>query len=203
MTLHEFESENLPETLSMEQIRIICHISKLTARFYVKSGLLKNTNSGKKTRCYSVSREDFLQFIEEYKQDPIRFQPPPEWYRENGKTSPKRWRKPVLGHAETYCKHLYYTNLLQTYPDLLTIEHLTQITGYSRTALQKWIRCDKIKALMTTPKILVPKRHLLDFLISEFCERISVKSPTHIEHLNRIYREYAELKNEKENEDEN
>lgn len=57
MTLHDFKSENLPETLSMEQIRLICHISKLTARFYVKSGLLKNKNSGKQTRCYTVTRK--------------------------------------------------------------------------------------------------------------------------------------------------
>lgn len=54
MTLHDFKCENLPETLSMEQIRLICHISKLTARFYVKSGLLKNKNSGKQTRCYAI-----------------------------------------------------------------------------------------------------------------------------------------------------
>ena len=62
MEVNEFELENLPETLSMEQIRLICHVSKLTARFYVKSGLIKNKNSGKQTRCYSVAREDFLKF---------------------------------------------------------------------------------------------------------------------------------------------
>ena len=52
MKVNEFELESLPETLSMEQIRLICHVSKLTARFYVKSGLIKNKNSGKQTRCY-------------------------------------------------------------------------------------------------------------------------------------------------------
>ena len=74
MKVQEFELENLPATLSMEQIRLICHVSKLTARFYVKIGLLKNKNSGKQTRCYSVAREDFLQCIEEYKESqPIHF----------------------------------------------------------------------------------------------------------------------------------
>ena len=62
MKVNEFELENLPETLSMEQILLICHVSKLTARFYVKSGLIKNKNSGKQTRCYSKqsAQRDFL-----------------------------------------------------------------------------------------------------------------------------------------------
>ena len=34
MTLDEFELKNLPETLSLEQIRLILHVSKLTARYY-------------------------------------------------------------------------------------------------------------------------------------------------------------------------
>ena len=108
MKVNEFELENLPETLSMEQIRLICHVSKLTARFYVKSGLIKNKNSGKQTRCYSVAREDFLKFIEEYKEDPSRFIPPPDWYKSAGHTKAKKRRKPIPQQAEEYCKYLYY-----------------------------------------------------------------------------------------------
>ena len=93
MKVNEFELENLSETLSTEQIRLICHVSKLTARFYVKSGLIKNKNSGKQTRCYSVARENFLKFIEEYKEDPSRFIPPPDWYKSAGHTKAKKTPK--------------------------------------------------------------------------------------------------------------
>ena len=55
---------------------------------------------------------------------------------------------------------------------------------------------------MTKPKNLFPKQYVLDFLISDFYESISVKSALHICHLNKIYQEYTELHTEEENKDE-
>lgn len=45
-----------PETVQKEQFRIICHISKRTARYLLQSGLVPCVQSGKKTRNYTISR---------------------------------------------------------------------------------------------------------------------------------------------------
>ena len=80
MKVNEFELENLPETLSMEQIRLICHVSKLTARFYVKSGLIKNKNSGKQTRCY----REIIGAAEGLKEDAESWKSFLVWMKERG-----------------------------------------------------------------------------------------------------------------------
>lgn len=53
-----------PETVQKEQFRIICHISKRTARYLLQSGLVPCVQSGKKTRNYTIIRTDtsFLSF---------------------------------------------------------------------------------------------------------------------------------------------
>ncbi len=203
MTLHEFEFENLPETLSMEQIRLICHVSKLTARFYVKSGLIKSKNSGKQTRCYSVTREDFLKFVDEYKEDPSRFLPPPDWYKSCGQTKAKRRRRPLPSNVKTYSKYIYFEKLLANYPDLLDIEQVVEVTGYSRHTIRAWCQKGVLKPITTKPKYRFPKTFVLELLTSEFYENISTKSYIHAKHLTNIYEEYAKSHTEKENKDEN
>ena len=44
-----------PETVQKEQFRIICHISKRTARYLLQSGLVPCVQSGKKTRNYTIN----------------------------------------------------------------------------------------------------------------------------------------------------
>jgi hypothetical protein len=44
-----------PETVQKEQFRIICHISKRTARYLLQSGLVPCVQSGKKTRNYTIT----------------------------------------------------------------------------------------------------------------------------------------------------
>ena len=202
MTLDEFELKNLPETLSLEQIRLILHVSKLTARYYVQSGLLKSKNSGKQTRCYTVTRNDLLLFIEEYKEDPGRCQPPKDWYKTAGQVAVKRKRRLVPKRASEYCKYLFYGKLLKAYPDLLDTNQVAKLTGYNIRTVNRWVTAGELKAIMTKPKNLFPKQYVLDFLISDFYESISVKSALHICHLNKIYQEYTELHTEDENKDE-
>ena len=49
-----------PETVQKEQFRIICHISKRTARYLLQSGLVPCVQSGKKTRNYTITRLSLL-----------------------------------------------------------------------------------------------------------------------------------------------
>lgn len=43
----EFNRDNIPETLNMEQFHKLCHISKKTARYLLRSGKVPCTYSGK------------------------------------------------------------------------------------------------------------------------------------------------------------
>ena len=55
-----------PETVQKEQFRIICHISKRTARYLLQSGLVPCVQSGKKTRNYTIKMKDIVRYNEGY-----------------------------------------------------------------------------------------------------------------------------------------
>ena len=55
-----------PETVQKEQFRIICHISKRTARYLLQSGLVPCVQSGKKTRNYTIKMKDIVRYQNGY-----------------------------------------------------------------------------------------------------------------------------------------
>ena len=55
------EIANLPDTFSLEDLRVVCHISKRTARYYLRAGLIPCEISEKKTHCYTIRKEDLLE----------------------------------------------------------------------------------------------------------------------------------------------
>ena len=53
----------LPDEMSKEQFRIICHISKATAAKLLESGVVPCAHSGKKTRCYTIRKTDVQVYL--------------------------------------------------------------------------------------------------------------------------------------------
>lgn len=56
---------DLPPILSGEQVRIALHISKRKCAWMLNNGFIKCQNTGKKTRKYTVLKEDLLTYIED------------------------------------------------------------------------------------------------------------------------------------------
>ena len=63
----------LPDTFSLEDLRVVCHISKRTARYYLRAGLIPCEISEKKTHCYTIRKEDLLDALKEYQKQPCKF----------------------------------------------------------------------------------------------------------------------------------
>lgn len=76
-----------PETVQKEQFRIICHISKRTARYLLQSGLVPCVQSGKKTRNYTIKMKDIVRYLERREIHPEKYKLPPGSYME----APDRW----------------------------------------------------------------------------------------------------------------
>lgn len=71
-----------PETVQKEQFRIICHISKRTARYLLQSGLVPCVQSGKKTRNYTIKMKDIVRYLERREIHPEKYKLPPGSYME-------------------------------------------------------------------------------------------------------------------------
>ena len=54
-----------PETISMDQLYRICHISKRKARWLLEHGVIPCQDSGKQTRLFSIRLEDVICVLEQ------------------------------------------------------------------------------------------------------------------------------------------
>jgi excisionase family DNA binding protein len=87
--------------------------------------------------------------------------PPSGWY--------KTYRNPdenlLMMTPENIRKiSAHYLKKLSKYPDVLSVNQLSSLTGYSTTTLLKWINRGAIKHLDMGNRYLVPKEWLLEFL---------------------------------------
>ena len=67
---------SLPQLLSGEQVRCALHISKRKCAWMLNNGFIKCQNSGKRTRKYTVLKEDLLTYIEDSQIHPEKYVTP-------------------------------------------------------------------------------------------------------------------------------
>lgn len=68
--------ETYPEKIGLEQMRVICHISKKTARYLLKSGLVPCIDTGKKTRQYIINTKDVIAYLKKRQSSPAKIYAP-------------------------------------------------------------------------------------------------------------------------------
>lgn len=56
--------KEFPETISMDQLYRICHISKRKAHWLLEHGIIPCRDSGKHTRRFSIALEEVIRFLE-------------------------------------------------------------------------------------------------------------------------------------------
>ena len=61
-----------------------------------------------------------------------------------------------------------FTERMRKYPDALTYDHISKITGRGRKFVYKWILDGRIKAVALNDRVnIVPKQWLLDYMLTD------------------------------------
>ena len=66
------------------------------------------------------------------------------------------------------------------YPDVLTTQAVSKITGYGKTAINNWCNQGHIKSFRKNNVNHIPKVYLVEFFCSIYFRTITRKSPWHI-----------------------
>ena len=74
---------------------------------------------------------------------------------------------------------LYYTELLSGYPDVLTTQAVSKITGYGKTSINNWCNQEHIKSFRKNNVNHIPKIYLVEF----FCGDMSPKDACSVPNL--------------------
>lgn len=177
------EIKKLPDIVNKEQLREVCHISKKTASFYLQSGLLPCTHNGKLTRCYSIKKKDLIQFLEDLQENPARYFVPASWYKGASYSNkiPDASVYIVLNKEKMFLLLRYYDDKMRGYPNLMSVEMVSEFTGYAIRTVRIWCGRGRLKSFIANRRHWVPKVYLKEFLASEGYNDICKKSEKHIQ----------------------
>ena len=175
----------VPDVITKEQFWRLCHISKSTARFLLKSGRVPCSNSGKKTRCYRILKSDVIAYLEDREQWPESYKASRNWYATNGKCA-KGKETPIIRED----LHEYYVYLLRNQPDVLATDVVCETIGYCKATVNRWCQTGLLKHFQIRGQNMIPKAYLIDFFCSPAFRTITRKSLWH----KRVLSEYEKWK---------
>ena len=165
------------EFVTQEQVRQMLHVSKRKAKYLLDNGIIPCINTGKKTRQYRVKVSD----IEYYMEHPYDFAV--------GMFPSGSRHKPVKKEAVRLDEDVvnkYYRKLLSNENDILTVAQVSEVTGYSTSAVYRWIERGWLESMMFLGRHLIRKDNLYSFLISPTCATFPQKSLKHLQHISDI-----------------
>ena len=165
------------EYVTQEQVRQMLHISKRKAKYLLDNGIIPCVNTGKKTRQYRVKVSD----IEYYMHHPYDFT---VGMFPSGSTYKPVKKEAVRLDEEVVSK--YYLKLLSKANDMLSVQEVSELTGYSTSAIYRWIERGFLKSMMFLGKHLIRKENLHSFLISPTYVIFPQKSMKHLEQISEI-----------------
>lgn len=187
MQKYEIEWDKIPDVINKDQFYRICHISKSTALHLLQSGKVPCEYSGKRTRCYKIKKEDVKKYLEERAIYPELYTAPKGWYGVGDSRQPDIEMNDELLEA----MHKYYTKLLRKYKDVVTSKEIVEITGYSKSTVNRWCSTGVLKSFIKGQIYYIPKVFLVDFFCSFYFRSLVRKSLWHIQTLNDFQRKYC------------
>lgn len=179
---------SLPQVLSGEQVRCVLHISKRKCAWMLNNGFIKCQNTGKRTRKYTVLKEDLLTYIEDSAKHPEKYVSPHAEFStaKHGNNRKSRPRKTGFPSSLPSTFRPWLEQEFETVPDALTIQQVIFTTGYTDNTVNRWLRQGHLKSVQTTR--IIPKLWLIDFYCS-YAYTITNMSDKHIKLMQKFFKE--------------
>lgn len=165
------------EYISKEQFCKECHISKATALYLIQNKLVPAINTQRQTNRYLIARSDMIQYLRERELDPPRYK-----YEKGSKKGPVKAYTPSRAARLRKILLQEWANV----PDVLRLEEVAQLLGYSKNAVRSWRKDYGLKSMTVSHTLYFPKKHLIEFVSSPEFHRLNPKSSKHIAFLKKV-----------------
>lgn len=175
-TYYEDILRKYPTTISKEQICKACHISKRVAKVYLDNGIIPCVNTGRATHKYTAKTADVIEFMRKRAETPGAYRV----ILKDGKpyhpsTTPKIEYTPSV--LKRYRQMI--TTLISPYPDLMTVQMIAELTGYSTKTIQTWTPQGHLRWFRNGVKYYAPKETVIEHMMGEEFRNITGKSKKH------------------------
>ena len=165
------------EFVTQEQVRQMLHVSKRKAKYLLDNGIIPCINTGKKTRQYRVKVSDIEYYMEHPYDFAVGMFPSGSKY--------KSVKKEAVRLDEDIVQK-YYLDLLSNANDMLSVQEISELTGYSTSAIYRWIERGWVDSMMFLGRHLIRTDNLYSFLISPTCATFPQKSLKHLQQISDI-----------------
>jgi len=172
---YNFLKKDYPNTVSKEQFRLICHIGKSTAKYYIDNDLIPCVALPKITHRYKIKLNDIIKFLEDRDANPEKYYLP-KYYSNPFLPSYKRQQEKRRGnglyanvHKLKSMKEVpdykkYLLRQFKEYPDMMTTLQLRQLTGYSLKTILTWCSANKVRFLLQGHQYYIQKQSVISYL---------------------------------------
>ena len=179
------------EIISLEQLYKMLHISKRKAAWILQNGIIPCEIRNTHTHKYLIKRSDVVAYINKSsrtKQDEI----PIGIFNSNRTTNPHRTES-----HDSVCGGSFYNfkisltdeereqfkqmleNLLEDFPDVLTVKEVAELTGYNRKTILRYTEKKYIFAINLKGKLYISKQSLIEYLSSDIAFKNKQKTRWH------------------------
>lgn len=181
---------SLPQVLSGEQVRCALHISKRKCAWMLNNGFIKCQNTGKRTRKYTVMKENLLAYIEDSAKHPERYVTPYAEFSTAKYGNNRKSRPCKIGFPSSLPSTFrpWLEQEFETVHDALTVPQIIAITGYTDNTINRWLRQGYLKSVQTQTTRIIPKLWLIDFYCS-YAYTITNMSYKHIKLLQKFFKQ--------------
>ena len=181
---------SLPQVLSGEQVRCALHISKRKCAWMLNNGFIKCQNTGKRTRKYTVLKEDLLTYIQDSAKHPEKYVTPHAEFSSAKYVTARKPRPRKTGFPSSL--PVGFRDWLEqefvTVPDTLTVPQVIATTGYTDNTVNRWLRQGYLKYVQTQTAKIIPKLWLIDFYCTH-AYTITNMSDKHIKLLQKFFKQ--------------
>lgn len=160
------------EYLSKEQFCKECHISKATALYLIQNNLVPAIHAQKQPNRYLIRRSDMIAYLKARELTPALYR--------HQKSYGKKLVKLYSRNRAAQLRRLV-TQEWADVPDVLQLEEVSALLGYSKNIVRSWRKELGLKSLTVSHTLYFPKKCLVEFVISPEFHEVNPKSAKHME----------------------
>jgi hypothetical protein len=152
-----------PETISLDQLYRICRISKKSAAYLIRHGIIPAEDTGRKTWRYRIALEDVIDYL--YRRDKVGSMiPRGAANSRSGKSSLRTSYTDLIKGCPPRRLTEYFSFIYSDYPDVLTVDEITEMTGLCHKTIFLLLKDGALTAIEKQPKYFISKKTLLEFV---------------------------------------
>jgi hypothetical protein len=167
MKKYESLKQRYPEYISLDQLYRICRISKKSALYLVQNGIIPFLDTGKKTWKYKIALSDVITYLRRREQVGSMIPRGAASSRHNRPHNQRKSFSEYVLRGEEHKIAEYFKYIFADYPDVLTIADISEMTGFCKETIRRYIRFGEIKPFEVSRKWYVPKPCFLEFVASQ------------------------------------